>query len=180
MDTFILVLIIIAIVTGIFMVVYLFFWSWTVITLFKTKVPFARTPEDNIKRIFNEINLPKNSLIYDLGCGDGRVLFLAEKYGYKSIGYELSLYPYLKAKIKKFLIHSQVEIYQKNFLKADLNKADAIFIFLTKKGIADLSQKLKNELKSGTIIISYGFTLPSWKIDKIIDTKPSKFYLYKK
>jgi hypothetical protein len=42
-----------------------------------------------------------------------------------------------------------------------------------------LGGKLSRDLKPGTIIISYGFKIPNWKIDKILDTNPSETYFYK-
>ncbi len=163
----------------IFFIISLVFAGWTLYALIKTKVPFAKTPEKNITRIFSEINLPKNSLIYDLGCGDGRFLLRAEKLGYRAIGYELSLYPYLKCSLNKILKKSSIKIINKNFYQADLTNADAVFLFLVAGVMEKIGKKLKNDLKPGTPVISYGFTLPGWQILKILDTNPSKTYLYK-
>jgi len=157
----------------------LFIAGWTIYTLVKTKVPFAKTPEENISKIFKEIKLPPNSLIYDLGCGDGRILFYAEKLGYRAVGYELSLYPYLKCWLKKILKKSSIRIINKNFYQANFSDADAIFLFLVAGVMGKIGKKLKNDLKPGTKIISYGFTLPGWPITKILDTSPSKTYFYK-
>jgi SAM-dependent methyltransferase len=159
--------------------VILFFLLHSAYTIFKTKVPWAKTPRDNFTEIFSNISIPKNSLIYDLGCGDGEFLFFAEKNGYKAIGYELSVYPFLKCLIKKIFRGSAIKIKRKNFLKEDLKDADLIFVFLVDKVMEGLGGKLSRDLKPGTIIISYGFKIPNWKIDKILDTNPSETYFYK-
>jgi len=156
----------------------IFIAGWTLYALFKTKVPFAKTPRENIAKIFNEISLPKNSLIYDLGCGDGRFLFAAEKLGYRAIGYELSLYPYLKCLLKKFFKKSSIKIFNKNFLKADLTNADAVFIFLVAGIMARVGDKLKKNLKPNTPVISYGFSLSGWRLVKTVNTASSKIYFY--
>jgi len=163
----------------IFFIISLVFAGWTLYALIKTKVPFAKTPKENLDKIFTEINLPKNSLIYDLGCGDGRFLFQAEKLGYRAIGYELSLYPYLKCWLKKILKKSSIKIINKNFYQADFSDADAVFLFLVAGVMGKVGEKLKNDLKPGTPVISYGFILPGWQILKILKTNPSKTYLYK-
>lgn len=144
----------------------------------KTLVPWARAPMSGLNNILRELNLPTGSLVYDLGCGDGRFLFLAEAVGLKAVGYELALYPYLKARVNKFLKGSQVVIENKDFFKQDLSSADAIFIFLTASVMKKIGKKLKNHLKSKTIVVSYGFEIPDWKIVKVLDTKPSKTYIY--
>lgn len=157
----------------------LFFLLHSAYTIFKVKVPWAKTPRDNFTKIFSNISIPKNSLIYDLGCGDGEFLFFAERNGYKAIGYELSIYPFLKCLIKKILSGSAIKIKRKNFFKENLKDANLIFIFLVDKVMEKLKNKLIQNLKPGTIVISYGFKIPDWKIDKILDTNPSETYFYK-
>jgi len=159
--------------------IFFFFAICSIYTNLTTGVPWVKIPEKNIAKIFKEISLPKNSLIYDLGCGDGRVLFAAAKQGYRAKGLELSLYPYLKGLVGKMIIGSQVEIKRKDFLKENLSQADAIFIFLTGKVLVKLSQKLKQELKPGAVVISYGFSLPNWPLQRTILTSPSLTYIYK-
>ena len=144
----------------------------------KTLVPWAKVPIINLEKILAEINLAPGALVYDLGSGDGRFLFLAEKHGFKAVGYELAYYPYLKTLARKFLKGSKVEIKNKDFFKADLGQAEAIFIFLTAAVMEKIGLKLKENLKLGTKVISYGFAIPGWPVLKVLDTKPSKTYLY--
>jgi hypothetical protein len=159
--------------------VFLFFAVCSIYTNLTTGVPWAKIPKRNIYKIFEEINLPEGSLIYDLGAGDGRVLLVAEKFGLKPQGFELSLYPCLKAKIKIFFYRSRARIKRRDFFKENLNQADAIFIFLVSKTLTRVSQKLKQELKSGATVISYGFILPGWRLYQTILTKPSLTYIYR-
>lgn len=159
--------------------IFFFFAVCSIYTNLTTGVPWVKIPEENIIKIFKEINLPKNSLIYDLGCGDGRVIIAADKIGFKARGIELSFYPYLKAKLKILTGKSRAEIKLQDFYKENLNQADAIFVFLTGQALIKLEHKLKRELKSGAIVISYGFTLPGWQIHKTIFTKPSLTYVYR-
>lgn len=171
----IIVLLLVAIFTLIFVV---FCFNMLFVNLW-TGVPWAKVPAANLEKILAEVNLPSGALVYDLGCGDGRFLFLAEKKGFKAIGYELAYYPYLKSVWFKFLKGSQVKIINKDFLKQDLKEASAIFIFLTASVMEKIATKLKENLKVKTIVISYGFTLPGWNIIKTLETKPSKTYIYK-
>lgn len=147
-------------------------------TNIKTKTPYTRIPLANLKKILEEINLPTGSAVCDLGCGDGRFLFLAEKKGLNSTGYELAFYPYTKALLNKFFKQSQVKIERKDFFKQDLQKFDAVFIFLTKEIMNKVGLKLKTNLKPKTIVISYGFSIPDWQETRILETKPSRTFIY--
>jgi SAM-dependent methyltransferase len=181
MDIFSLILILKIILAIVFVggLIFLFLASCSVYANLTTGVPWARISQKNIEAIFKEVELPKNFLIYDLGCGDGRVLFAAEKLGYRAIGYELSLYPYLKARFKKFIHRSAVALKRQDFFKQDLSQAEAVFIFLVGKVMDRLGRKLEKELKRGAVVISYGFTIPGWQAKKTIATQPSLAYVYK-
>jgi SAM-dependent methyltransferase len=159
--------------------VVLFFLLGSLYAIVRTKVPWAKTPRRNFAEIFLNINIPKNSLIYDLGCGDGGFLFFAEKMGHRAIGYELSVYPFLKCLLKKLFSKSAIKIKRKNFFKENLKDADLVFVFLVEKVMKKLGDKLMEDLKPGTIVISYGFKIPGWEIEKILNTIPSKTYFYK-
>lgn len=145
----------------------------------KTLVPWVKTPFKNLPIVLDAIDLPAGSVIYDLGCGDGRFLFIAEKRGFKAVGYELALYPYLKARLNKFLQASRVKIKFQDFLKQDLNAADAIFVFLNALVMEKVGLKLKQDLRPGILVVSYGVLIPGWKPLKTLATKPSATYIYK-
>ncbi len=172
-------LLIISFVIFVIGLIILFFLIWSLCVNYITRVPWARIPESNIEIILNEFNLPENSLVYDLGCGDGRFLFAAEKRGYRPVGYEMSLYPYLKASVRKILLNSSMKIKLKNFLHDNIKEADMVFMFLVERVMAKTENKLKRELRKGTPVISYGFELPGLLPKKVINTQPSKTYIYK-
>ena len=183
---FLIILHILLAIIIVFSLICLFFLLQTIITIARIKVPFARTPDENIEKIFAELKKQSRAFgvtpgcrFYDLGCGDGRILFEAEKRGYESIGYELSLYQYLKGLTKKKFNRSKVKIIRKDFMGQDLSGADVVFTFLVGRVMPRVGEKLKNNLKKGTIVISYGFTIAGWKPDEVLETKPSLIYFYR-
>ncbi|MDO8667911.1 MAG: hypothetical protein Q7K35_02305 [bacterium] len=159
--------------------IFFFLAAFSIYTNLTTGVPWAKNSRENFDKIFKEINLPKNFLLYDLGSGDGRALFIAEKYGCRAVGYELSLYPYMKAWFRKVASRSSVILKRKNFFQEDLSRADAVFVFLVGKVMDRVGRKLKTELKKGVIVVSYGFSIPGWSVEKTLATKPSLTYIYK-
>lgn len=130
--------------------------------------PWVWIRKHDIKRVIKFVK-PCDKF-YDLGCGDARLLSAAAKKGAKAIGFEISLLPYL---ISKFRPGIQVK-YQ-NFWHANLSNADIIYFFLMPKALPKLKQKLEQELKPGTRVISYIFQIPGWKPIKIDN---NKIYLY--
>lgn len=155
------------------------------IVIFIVRVPFAPTPKKNAKKIIDLLNLKPGQIFYDLGCGDGRFLIEAEKRGAKAIGFEVSPWAYFYARINLAWHKSKAKILYKNFYYASVTDADAIFAFLMDNVMAKVEEKLKKELKPGAKIACYGFKLPIWKPDEVIDLKPnekksSNIYLYSK
>lgn len=149
-----------------------------------TRVPYAPTPQELIPELIRAMGVKKGQRIYDLGCGDGRMLFALEKYGVQAVGFELSPFAYLKAIFIKYLKRSKVKIYYQNFFSADLSNADMVFCFLVKQVMPKLEKKLLAELPFGARVISYGFPFPHWKHQQILIPKTSptktKVYFYKK
>lgn len=132
--------------------------------------------------MLDQITPSKNSKIYDLGCGDGKILFQIEsKFGITGIGYELSPLPYLISQLKTLLFKYKTKIYFQNLFNANLNNADYIFIYLTPSIIQKVSNKILKECKLNTVIISNTFKVPNLKLIKTIaGTNNTKIYVYKK
>lgn len=127
--------------------------------------PYVPTKQKEIERVFDAIKLRRGTRIIDLGSGDGRVVLEAAKRGYKAEGYELN--PVL-ALIAKYRLkrYSKAACHLGDYWLADVSQAGLVFIFSAQPYMKRLSQKLNNELKPGTQVVSYGFSLPGRKISK--------------
>lgn len=109
-----------------------------------------------------------------MGSGDGRVLVLAKKYGYKALGYELNPILFLIS-IIRLGKGSNSKVKLQSYWAADISKADMVFVFSAQPFMNRLLQKLENELKPGAVVVSYAFSFPSRKIDE----KFEAFNIYK-
>ncbi len=128
------------------------------------KVPYVQTPKKGVEKMFKLAKIKPNEKVYDLGCGNGNLVFKAEKeYQADACGYELSPWPYSLARIRKSFKKYKSSIICKNFLKQNLSDADVIFCFLMPGACEKLGKKLDRELSSKTRIISYGFGLLNLK-----------------
>lgn len=120
--------------------------------------------------------------VYDLGSGDGRLVFDSAEKAKEAVGYEVSLPIYLFSKLKQLFFRKKGKIRNKSFFRANLGDADVIFCYLLGKTMGKLQKKFEKELKKGTRIISHGFQIPGWKAVKHIphnkDTKQGAMWMY--
>lgn len=149
-------------------------------TLLKAKVPYVPSKKSLIKEIFKYINPQKNQIFYDLGCGDGRIVFFLEKnYSLAGQGFEISLLPYLIAKVWRYIGKYQSKILFKDFFQANLSDANLVYCYLFPETVSKLYQKLKKECKSGTILISNTFQIKDLSPTEIIKINKQIAYIYK-
>lgn len=110
-------------------------------------------------RIILEIgDFKKNDLIYDLGSGDGRILFALAKRGFNCVGIEKNWILNLIAR-KRLKGYKNVKIIEGDIFKQDLSKATVLIAYLSRFLTRDLEKKVLKECKKGTrvILLSYKF-----------------------
>lgn len=147
--------------------------------LFKTKVPYVPSQKKVIEKVLEEFPLQKGQLIYDLGCGDGRFLFAAEKkYQTLGRGFELAPLPYLIAQFKKLIYRSKNKFYLKDFYQHSLSDGKFIYCYLYPKLIDKVYQKFIQETPAGSILISNTFPVKNIDAFKIINSSSQKIYVY--
>lgn len=140
---------------------------------------FVPTPKKYIRKIFDEIRLSENDLLIDLGSGDGRVLRIAaNEYGCRAVGIEKSVILYIISKILS-RNNKRIKIILGDLFNTNLKNATVVYAYLSKKLMKNLKQKLENELKHGTIVVSLDHKIPGWKPVKTIKTGHFYTHIYK-
>jgi SAM-dependent methyltransferase len=140
--------------------------------------PWFPTWSRDINRFLKLADIKPGQKFYDLGCGDGKLVFAAAKAGADATGYEISLLPYLIAKVKSFYIkNSRIEF--RDFWNQNFSDADIVYVFLTPKVNPKAKEKLGGELRPGTKVVAYTWPLDGWQIEKE-DRTPGQppIYLY--
>ncbi len=110
--------------------------------------------------------------LYDLGCGDGRLIILAAKdIGAKTTGIELreDLVERARTEIKRLNLEDKVKVIQGNFFDVNISEADVITLYLTSSANERLRPKLETELKPGARVVSHDFKVPGWKPSAVYD-----------
>ncbi len=145
------------------------------------RVPYVNTPPSYLKKIIAGIEISRGAIIYDLGCGSGDFLRLAERFEpFRCIGLEISPWAYFIAILKNWR-SKKIMIKLKDFFKEDLSDADFVYVYLLPRLMNRLAEKLKKELKPRAQIVTVGSALPGWEVKKkiILDKKVNyNAYLY--
>jgi ubiquinone/menaquinone biosynthesis C-methylase UbiE len=111
-------------------------------------------------------NLKSGETLYDLGCGDGRILIAAaEKYKVKAVGIEISerLAKTAAEKVKKAGLQDQVKVIHGNFMHTDLSGANVVTLYLATTANESLRPNLERYLRPNTRVVSYDYPIPGWK-----------------
>jgi len=145
--------------------------------------PWVPAFKRDMPRIIKLAEIKEDDIVYDLGCGDGRVLIaLANNTPAKRlVGFEISVLPYLWAKVRVMFLglSDRIEIVFSDFLKHDLSQASVVFCFLTPMAMKKLAPKFSKELRSGTRILSYTFSLPDREKEVGDKPDPKRMTIYK-
>lgn len=129
----------------------------TIIALVKG-APFVPTPMKAVEKMLKVADIKPGEKVYDIGCGDGRMVYLAAKnHDAKAVGVELSPLVYLLARLRKLFWGSKAKIAFGDFRRQNFKDADVILCYLLPETLVSLQSKLEKELKQGARIISYAF-----------------------
>src|SRR3989344_756875 len=140
---------------------------------FLTGAPFVPSRNPTAKKMIELANIKPGMKVYDLGSGNGKLLFLAAQKGATAIGFEINPLLVLWTWIRKMLSRQSktgfnpadgVTVRWQNFWHTNLSDADVVFVYLLPWRMEKLAAKLKKELKPGTLIVSNSFIFPNWQI----------------
>jgi SAM-dependent methyltransferase len=132
--------------------------------------PFVPTPELVVAKMLEAAELKPGETLYDLGCGDGRILFVAaQKFGANAVGVELSA-KLVKNATKRALqlgLQQQVKVIEGNLLDVNLRAADVVTLYLMRLSNERLKPNLRKQLKPGARVVSHDYPIPGWKPQRI-------------
>lgn len=141
--------------------------------------PWWRTKDREIREALKLAKVTKDDIVYDLGCGDGRVLILAAKeFGARGVGIEIDPLRFFIATLMIYIIKvsDKVIIKRKNFFEEDISQASVVFVYLVPKALNRLKQKFQKELKQNTRIVSYRYKM---NLPLVSKDERHKIYLYR-
>jgi hypothetical protein len=129
-------------------------------------LPPVPTNRDRIRHALQLANLQPGETLYDLGAGDGRVLFIAARdFKAKAVGIEIGpmqcILIWLRITAGGF--GDRIKIRWGNFYKENLKEADVVFVYATSKEVMKLAPHLAAQMKSGSRLISISADISDWE-----------------
>ena len=152
-------------------------------------VPYVPTTAEAVKAMLKLADVKKTDVVYDLGCGDGRIVIAAAReYGAHGVGIDINPERIQEAEenAKKAGVERLVRFEENDLFDADIHEATVVTLFLLNSVNLKLRPKLLKDLKPGTRIVSNTFDMGDWKPDKELSLPDDrddfglshKFYLW--
>jgi uncharacterized protein (TIGR03000 family) len=152
----------------------------------KPEVPFVPTPQDVVDKMLELAGVKKDDVVYDLGCGDGRIVVTAaKKYGCKAVGFDIDpdRVKDSRANVTKNDVEKLVTIERRDIYKVDLKPASVVTLYLFPEVNVKLIPQLE-KLKAGSRIVSHDFDMEGVKPKQTVtvtskeDGRDHKIYLW--
>lgn len=144
-------------------------------------VPYVPTPDDVVQAMLKLAGVQKSDVVYDLGCGDGRIVIAAARvYGAHGVGVDINPDRIRDARInaKQAGVEDLVKFVEGDLFDADIKEASVVTLYLLPSINLKLRPKLWRDLKPGTRVVSHAFDMGDWKPQKTdeVDSRPVYFW----
>jgi SAM-dependent methyltransferase len=147
--------------------------------------PYIATPEDVVERMLTLAEVTRQDVVYDLGCGDGRIpIAAAKKYGARGVGVDIDpkLVAQARANAKAEGVEALVAFRVENAMTTDVSPATVVTLFLLSSSNEKLKPMLTRQLKPGARIVSHAFSMgrdwPADKVDQFVSARGDEVTLY--
>jgi SAM-dependent methyltransferase len=151
----------------------------------QTLAPYIATPEDVVDRMLSLAGVTPEDVVYDLGCGDGRIpIAAAVKYGARGVGLDIdpALIERSRANARAAGVADRVEFRVQDVLTADVSPASVVTLFLLSSSNEKLRPMLTRQLKPGARIVSHAFSMgrawPADRVDQFVSARGDEVTLY--
>lgn len=139
-------------------------------------VIYVPTPQPVVDEMLELADVKMGDVVYDLGCGDGRIVVTAAKrYGVRAYGFDID--PVRVAEARQNVRNNNVEhlvtIEQRDIFRLDLSPADVVTLYLLPQLNVKLIPQL-SKLKPGARIVSHDFDMAGVTPLKRVSSKPSE------
>jgi len=148
----------------------------------KKDVPYVPTLPEIADEMLKLANVGRDDVVYDLGCGDGRLVITAvKKFGAKR-GVGVDIDPQLikesSENAREAGVADRVKFIEQDLFKSDISEATVVLLYLLPELNLRLRPKLWAELRPGTRIVSNAFDMGDWKYEKVAFVGENPIYFW--
>lgn len=147
----------------------------------KKDVPYVPTPQPVVDRMLEMADVKKGDKVYDLGCGDGRIVVTAaKKYGATGIGVDIDPERIKESNdnAKSAGVTDKVKFEIKDLFTMDFKDADVLAMYLLPTVNMQLRPKILSDMKPGSRVVSHSFDMDDWKPDAEDEVDSSTIYFW--
>jgi len=145
-------------------------------------VPYVPTPPEVVETMLKLGGVKKGDVLYDLGCGDGRIVVMAAaKFGARGVGVDIDPKRIEEARenAAKAGVSDRAEFRIGDLFKADIGAATVVTLYLLPEINVRLKPKLLRELKPGTRVVSHDFTMgDDWRPERALKLQNDTIYFW--
>eukprot|EP00873_Tetraselmis_striata_P007916 jgi/Tetstr1/428180/TSEL_018231.t1 len=132
----------------------------------KVLAPRQACPQYVVEAVLELAGVSDTDVVYDLGCNDGRnCIRAAADCGARAVGVEILPEAVVKARENALAagVADRVTILEQDLMEVDVAEATVVMVYLVPKGMQKVAEKLRRELRPGTRIVCYLFSLPGFE-----------------
>ncbi|NLC70930.1 MAG: class I SAM-dependent methyltransferase [Desulfuromonadaceae bacterium] len=143
--------------------------------IIKPDVHYVPTPQNVVDEMLAMARVGSDDILYDLGCGDGRIVITAaKKWGTRGIGIEIDpkLIRLSKGNAAKAKVEDRVTFYEQDLFETDFSEATVVALYLLPELNLRLRRKFLTELRPGSRIVSHSWDMGEWEADDVRLSSP--------
>ncbi|HWL74040.1 MAG TPA: class I SAM-dependent methyltransferase [Burkholderiaceae bacterium] len=144
-------------------------------------VPYVPTPMPVVDAMLDLAKVTKSDVVYDLGCGDGRIVVrAATRFGCRGVGVDLNpeRVKEAKANASRANVTELTRFEVGDVFEFDFSPASVVTMYLLPSVNLKLRPRLLKELKPGTRLVSHDFHMGDWAAETVRDVGRSRIYLW--
>jgi len=144
-------------------------------------VPYEPSPQNVVELMLKLANVHKGDVVYDLGCGDGRIVITAIKqFGATGVGIDIDPIRIEESVRNAHMagVIDRATFRTEDLFEADIHNATVVTLFLWRSANLKLRPKLLRELKPGTRVVSYYWDMDDWAPDKRIEVDGNPIFIW--
>lgn len=143
-------------------------------------IRFVASPPAVVDAMLDLAEVRRGDVVYDLGCGDGRLVIAAARLGARGVGIDIDPVLIRRSQENARLARQEelTEFRRGNLFEAELSDATVVVLYLLHSVNRRLLPKLRRELKPGTRLVSHSFDMGDWVAQRRITVEAKWIFLW--